>query len=134
MSLLRKDALTGRVIRYGIAGVFATVVYSGVVFALVEFAGLKAVPAAVGATLVVIMTSYIVNRRWVFDTDRSHTSAFSRFVAASMVSICLNTGLMHVAVNFFGWRYAFGVLLTVVVVPPINFVVNYLWAFRPQRT
>lgn len=120
-----------RVVRYGLAGLFATAVYFGAVTALVELAHLAAVPAAAVATLVVMITSYAVNRVWVFDARRPHTSSFPRFAAATGLSIALNTGLMHVAVKMLAWPYVAGVALTTAVVPPVNFVVNYLWSFKP---
>jgi len=123
--------LLARAVRYGLAGLFATAVYFGAVALLVEAAGARPVPAAAIATVLVIVSSYVVNRGWVFDTDRSHASAFARFVAASALSLVLNTGLMHLSVNVLGWRYVAGLALATLVVPPTNFAINYLWCFRP---
>lgn len=123
-------ALRARVFRYGVAGLFATALYFGAVAGLVEVAGAGPVPAAGAATMLVVVTSYVVNRVWVFDTDRSHASAFSRFLAASALSVVLNTGLMYLSVHVLGWWYVAGLVLATVVVPPTNFVINYLWCFR----
>ena len=126
------DSMTRRAFRYGIAGVAATVLYLAVVAALVELGWLGPVVAAAIATAVVIIFSYTVNRAWIFPTDRSHTSAFTRFVMASVLSMALNTGLMHLAVHILGWRYWMGLGLATVVVPPTNFLVNQFWSFRPR--
>jgi putative flippase GtrA len=123
--------LLARAVRYGFAGLFATAVYFGTVALLVEAAGARPVPAAAAATLLVIVTSYVVNRGWVFDTDRSHASAFARFAAASALSLALNTGLMYLSVSVLGWPYVAGLGLAMLVVPPTNFAINYLWCFRP---
>ena len=131
MNMNKPTTLTWRILRYGVAGVFATGVYFGVVLACVEIALLAPVPATVVATLVVMLTSYVVNRVFVFDTDRSHASSFIRFAVASILNTGLNAGLMYLIVAIFKWPYIAGTLLTTVIVPPINFVVNYLWAFRP---
>lgn len=124
-------SLLARAFRYGVAGLAASVVYFGAVAALVEMAGADPVPAAVAATLLVIVTSYAVSRGWIFGTDRSHASAFSRFLAASALSVVLNTGLMYLSVHVLEWWYVAGLVLTTAVVPPTNFVINYLWCFRP---
>ena len=129
-SLSGKSGFARRVVRYGFAGVFATALYSGAVFALVELMGIAAVPAAVVATLIVMVTSYTINRAWVFETNRPHVSSFTRFALASLVSIGLNTGLMYLAVHVFEWRYVGGLILATAIVPPVNFVMNYAWAFR----
>jgi putative flippase GtrA len=127
-----RSVLLSRVVRYGIAGLVATAIYFGSVMLLVERAAVAPVPAAIIATIVVIVTSYVVNRAFVFDTDRPHASAFGRFVAASLLGIGLNAGLMHLATNVLSWPYAVGAALSTAVVPPLNFLVNHLWAFRPS--
>ena len=124
-------SLAERVVRYGLAGLLATAVYFLAVLALVDLLHVAAVPSAAVATLIVMVTSYAVNRAWVFDAGRPHSSSFPRFAAATGLSIMLNTGLMHVAVKILGWPYLAGVVLTTAIVPPVNFVVNYLWSFKP---
>jgi putative flippase GtrA len=126
--------MTERVIRYGLAGLLATAVYFLAVIGLVEVAGLTAVWAAAIATLIVMVTSYLVNRAWVFDASRPHSSSFPRFAAATGLSIVLNTGLMHLAVKILGWPYLAGAVLTTAIVPPVNFVMNYLWSFSPRSS
>ena len=129
-----RDSLLARAYRYGVAGIFATGVYFGAVTVLVELAHVTPVLAAAVATAVVMVTSYSVNRAWVFDTNRSHTSAFFRFVVASLGSIAINTSLMYLSVEVFGWSYLAGLVLATAVVPPTNFVINYLWCFQPTMT
>ena len=120
----------GQIVRYGVAGVVASAIYFVSVMLLVERGAMAPVPAAVVATLIVIVTSYVINRAFVFRTTRSHTSAFTRFVAASGMSIALNAGLMHLATGILAWPYLAGAVLTTAIVPPVNFVVNYLWTFK----
>jgi len=122
--------VTSRAVRYAAAGVLATIIYVATVSALVEVAGTPPVAAAVIATILVIGTSYVVNRRFVFDTNRSHASALTRFTVASLVGIGCNVGLMYLATHTFKWPYLAGALLSTVVVPPLNFAVNLLWTFR----
>ena len=123
-------SLTNRIVRYGVAGLVATAIYFAAVVLLVEGAHVAPVRAAVVATMIVIVSSYVVNRVFVFETNRSHTSAFARFVAASLLGIVLNGGLMHLATRVLGWPYIAGAALATAVVPPLNFIVNYFWAFR----
>ena len=124
--------MLNRAFRYGMAGLAATGLYLAAAAALVETGLLQPVTAAAVATGVVIVFSYAVNRTWIFPTNRSHASAFSRFVLASGLSIALNTGLMYLSVHVFEWRYWLGLALATLVVPPTNFVVNQYWSFRPR--
>lgn len=123
----------GRVLRYAVAGLVAAAIYFLSVMLLVERAAIAPVPAAIAATIIVIVSSYTINRAFVFETNRTHTSAFTRFVVASLLGIGLNAALMHLATVVFAWPYLAGAALSTVVVPPMNFVVNYFWAFRPSR-
>lgn len=125
--------MIGRVLRYAVAGVVAAAIYFLSVMVLVERAGVAPVPTAIVATIIVIVTSYIVNRAFVFETNRTHTSAFTRFIVASLLGIGLNAALMHMATVILAWPYLAGAALSTVVVPPMNFFVNYLWTFRPTR-
>jgi putative flippase GtrA len=128
-----KHTTTGRLIRYGIAGVAAFALTASIVVACVELGGLRPFLAAAIATCVVIVFSYFVNRRWVFETNRSHSSAFTRFVAASAFSLAFNTGLMYLIVDVIGWRYGVGVVIGAAIAPPTNFLINQAWAFRPEK-
>ena len=119
-----------RVLRYVVAGAFSTAVYYGGVLVLVELLHVDPVASAALATALVTVTAYLVNRRWVFASERAHGSAFPRFVAATMLSLAINAGLMHLVVHVLGGWYVAGAVLATVVVPPTNFVVNYLWCFR----
>ena len=125
--------LATRVLRYALAGGLSTVVYYGGVFVLVELLHVDPVTSAAAATALVVATSYLVNRRWVFASDRAHASALPRFVAASLLSLAINAGLMHLVVRVLGGWYVLGLVLATLVVPPTNFVLNYLWCFREAR-
>jgi putative flippase GtrA len=128
-----KHTTRGRVIRYGIAGVAAAALQFSVLTACVELAGLRPFVATAIATCVVIVFSYFVNRRWIFETNRSHTSAFTRFVAASAFSLALNTGLMYLIVDVIGWHYWAGFAISAVIAPVTNFIINQKWAFRNEN-
>lgn len=125
-----RSVLLGRAVRYGIAGLVATAIYFASVMLLVERLRLAPVTAAIVATVIVIVSSYVINRAFVFDTDRSHGSAFVRFVAASLLGIAVNAALMHLATAVLRWPYIAGAALSTAVVPAMNFFVNYRWAFR----
>jgi len=127
---MNSSSLGGRIVRYGIAGVVATGIYFACVWLLVDWMAVTPVTAAVIATMIVIVTSYAINRAFVFETNRAHRSAFTRFVVASLFGIAANTGLMYVATRLFAWPYLIGAALTILVVPPTNFLINQFWAFR----
>lgn len=128
---MSRRSVVQRIVRYGLAGALATAIYFAAVVILVELAGIAPVVAAVIATMIVIVTSYAINRAFVFETNRAHASAFLRFAVASLVGIAANSLLMYVATRVLLWPYQVGAALTIAVVPPLNFIVNQFWTFRP---
>ncbi len=129
--LLRENASPGvRVLRYAIAGSVSTVLYFVLVVVLVELAGLDPVVSAVAVFVLLSILVYVVNRSWVFESTRSHRSAFPRFVLVSVVGILLNATIMHATVHILHWWYVVGLGIATLVVPPTNFLLNRYWAFR----
>jgi hypothetical protein len=57
-------------------------------------------------------------------------SGVARFVAASVLSLVPDTSLMYFSVQVMCWRYLASLILATAVVPPTNFVINYLWCFQ----
>ena len=125
--------LAARLVRYGVVGLASTALYFLMVAGLVELGGWDPALAAVLACTVTIVLAYGLNYRWVFASARRHGAAFPSFVAATFVSLSLNDGIMYVSVHVLGWWYGLGLLITTAVVPPTNFVLNYLWCFRPDE-
>ena len=120
------------ILRYGLAGLGSTAAYFLLVVLEVEFLKLDPVLSAVTAVTLITFGAYVVNRRWVFQSSRNHAAAFPRFVIATVFGIGLNTGIMYVTVHVLGWSYITGLIITSCVVPATNFVLNYLWCFRPE--
>ncbi len=66
LSIAPPQSLTGKALRFGIVGVFNTVV-DVAAFALLLAAGATALAANVGAWLVAVSFSYAINSRWSFE-------------------------------------------------------------------
>ena len=111
-----------QILRYGVAGLASTAAYFLLVVFGVELLKLDPVLSAVAAVTLITVGSYVVNRRWVFESTRSHSAAFPRFVMATVISFGLNTGIMYITVHLLAWSYITGLIITTCVVPPTNFV------------
>lgn len=116
-------------IRYGAVGLLGTAIYFLIVLFLVESLGFDPVVSSGGAVLVVIVITYLLNRGWVFASDREHRSAFPRFLLIAAFSLLLNIAVMHLTVNVLGWWYVAGLVVATLIIPPTNFVLNH-WCFR----
>jgi putative flippase GtrA len=119
-----------RVVRHLIAGGLGTVIYIALVAGFVELVGLHPVTSAVLAFIVLEVFVYWTNRLWVYRATQDHRYAIPRFVVVSLVGIVLNAALMYGVVEGLDLAYGWGLVATTLVVPPTNFLLNFLWAFK----
>lgn len=113
-----------------IVGSIAAVAHYGALIALVEIFGWQAVPATLVGFLFGGTTSYLLNRRHVFATDRSHGEAIWRFSLVAGVGFLLTWGLMSLFVNRLDLPYLPAQLLTTGLVLFWSFLANKLWTFK----
>lgn len=124
----RRHDLVSRLVRYGAVGLFGTALYFLTVLFLVEKVGTDPVVAAVAATVLVVVVNYVLNRSWVFESNREHRAAFPRFLLIAVVSLLLNAGVMYMTVHVLSWWYVTGLVIATLIVPPTNFALNH-WCF-----
>jgi putative flippase GtrA len=128
-----RKGITGihvRFLRYLIVGGVGTVIYMGAVIMFVEKMMLKPVFGAALSMIFLIIYTYLVNRTWVFQTDIEHRKSIPRFIFAGIIGLLLNASIMFFTVEVVGWWYIWGLLTTVILVPPTNFLINYYWTFK----
>jgi putative flippase GtrA len=119
-----------RGIRHLIANGSGTLLYIGMVAALVETSVLGPVMAVVASVVVFEIYTYLVNRLWVHAATGAHTEAVPRFVVVTLVALGLNTGIMWLTVAALHLPYYWALVIATFIVPPTNFLLNYLWVFR----
>ena len=101
--------------------------------ALLKWAGLHYLGAAVVSFLVAISNNYWWNRHWTFRGERGHFAYQGmRFAVVSAVALCANLGLLRVLVAL-GVGKVVGQAIAIIAVTPLNFVGNKLWSFRARR-
>lgn len=132
--LENQDALprVSLLIRYGVVGLINTAVHFLTTIALVEIGDFNPVPASVAGFLLAVLVSFLLNSRWTFGQTDRMLERLLKFSAVSIFGMCLNTGVMYLAVETLNMHYLVGLLLVVFIVPPSNFLLNYFWSFRPS--
>ncbi|CAG7646727.1 GtrA family protein [Paenibacillus allorhizosphaerae] len=121
-------------VKYGVVGVLGTVLHFASLYALVEWLGLRAVLASAFGFLLVLLVSYVLNRRWTFQSTPSGWGPLLKYCIVSVTGLGLNVALMYVSVDLLHWHYLIGQCTVVVAVPLSNFILNYYWTFRPSAT
>jgi putative flippase GtrA len=98
--------------------------------ALLKWAGLHYLVAALISFLVAVSNNYWWNRHWTFRGQRGHFAYQGmRFGVVSAVALGANLGLLHLLV-IAGVGKVLGQAIAIVAVTPLNFVGNKLWSFR----
>lgn len=128
-------ALLEQFARFGLVGILAAIGHYGTLIALVELAGVAAVPAALAAYVVGGVISYVANRRFTFDSDASHRVAVLKFVLVAVVGFGLTGGVMALLTGPVRLHYLLAQLVTTGIVMLWSYWANKVWTFAdPQRS
>lgn len=121
--------LFDKFIKYSAVGCVSVLIYYLSVFVMVELLGKN--PVLGSAVSFVIMTyfSFLLNRRFTFGSDFSYNKLV-RFLVVSAIGFTLNTLIMFFVVNVFTLHYAVGEVVTTLIIPIINFILNNYWTFK----
>ena len=117
-------------LRYASVGVAAFVVHYATLIGLVETHTLSPDLAALGGFITGGIVSYILNRRFTFDSDHSHAVAGPRFAITAAVGFVLTYLLMHGMTERLGIHYLIAQLITTGIVLIWTFLGNRFWTFR----
>lgn len=118
------------ILKYGVVGLLGTLVHIGVLAIMVEMVHVNAIAGSVTGFLGALLSSYLLNYYWTFESTHGHLSSFLRYLLVSLIGLSLNTLLMYVTVALLGWWYIYGQLTVVLVVPATNYALNRFWTFR----
>jgi putative flippase GtrA len=119
----RLEVLARQFSRFLAAGVAATAVHYGVLIALVETWNLHPVLATTIGFVAAVLLSYVLNRRFTFDTVTAFGPGLLKYYGAVSVGLAVNAGVVAV-LSLWGVPY----LLAQVVATVAAFVCNFLAA------
>jgi len=115
--------------RFCAVGASGYAVNLAVFTALVHWAGLHYLLAAVCSFLVAVTNNYVWNRLWTFRGQRGHVAyQGARFLVVSTLALCANLLILHLLVRV-GLSEVVAQAIAIVLVTPLNFVGNKLWSF-----
>ncbi|RBA56865.1 GtrA family protein [Stutzerimonas zhaodongensis] len=125
---MQRRGVTGRLLRFGLTGMLATLMHSLIAIACVETA--LAGPAMangiafIGATLL----SYVINTRWSFARPLQGRT-LARFLLVSLIGFCTAMTVAG-AVERAALNYLFGIAAVAMVVPLMTFFLHNFWTYK----
>jgi len=120
----------GRFAGYAVVGAIGTVLHAACTVAGVEVFGLHPVAASAIGFVVALVTQYLLNNALVFRAGPPGLAQFIRYALVSIGGLALNLGIMYTVVEILRWPYQAGIAIAILVVTPINFLLNRDWSFR----
>ena len=121
----------GRVLRFGLNGLFATAAHYAVLAGLIEGAGVgSAALANAMAAVCGIAVSYAGNRSFVLRSRAPHRRAGIRFLACYAAVVSLHGGAMALWADLGGLDYRIGFLLFTGAAAVLTYLLNRFFVFR----
>lgn len=118
-----------QLIKFGLVGLFATVIHASILFFLVEQLGVEPVLASIPAFLTALVISFLINHHWTFVVKEAYRRYFSRYTAVAVSGLILNITIMYSTVSLMHQSYVVGLLVVVILVPLISFLLQRYWTF-----
>jgi putative flippase GtrA len=103
----------------------------GVLYALVEWAGVPEVPAAGIGFLTANSLHYVFGRAWIFrGTERGRASGYALFLINAGVGLAVTMALYAALLEFTPMKYLVARVLVSLLAGLVVFVLNAVWNFR----
>jgi putative flippase GtrA len=115
--------------RFFSVGLVAVGVHYGVMILLVEAFRLDEVHAAVIGYTIGGFASYSLNRKFTYDTERSHGAAAWRFAVVAGIGLVITWVFMALFNRYLGWHYVLSQLITTAIVMMWSFFAHKYWTF-----
>lgn len=126
-----------RLVRFGFAGILATILYFVLVSAIVTGFGTYPVEASVYAYLLSLVFSYLMQSRFTFRVRDDTFGQGLRFIVTSVAGLVISFWAMSFSVNILGLPYMAGAAAVCFLIPLTNYFVFQHWVFvrrQPDKT
>lgn len=128
MMLLKKDLFI-KFLMYSFVGCICTLIYFISVFIFVELYDKDPVYGSTLSFIIMTIFSFLLNKKYTFGGDFTYKK-FSRFLLVSLIGFGLNYGIMYTICEVLLFHYSIGELVTILVIPLVNFTLNNFWTFK----
>ncbi|RBW68762.1 GtrA family protein [Bacillus taeanensis] len=116
---------------YSIVGIVSVAFYFLSIFIFVELFHQEPVLSSALAFLLMTLISYFLNKRFTFNSASSKKT-FIKYLAVSGLAFVLNSTIMYAVVYIFSYHYSIGEIVTTLIIPLINFILNNYWTFKEK--
>ncbi|MFC4323035.1 GtrA family protein [Litchfieldia salsa] len=115
--------------RYSLVGVVCTAIYFLAMFLCVEVNNIEPVLSSGISFLIMTIFSYMLNKKYTFGGSYGHKELIKFFIVAS-IGFVLNILIMYIIVTKLSMNYLISELVTILIIPLVNFILNNYWTFK----
>ncbi len=119
--------------RFGLVGIFATVVHITVIWLLLKQAGTTLILANTLAFLTAFDISFLGNYVWTFRSPGNPRRAMFRFFLIAVSAFAANTLILVFLMQGEWFSPIFAAIFSASVVPVISFAASRLWGFKDHK-
>jgi putative flippase GtrA len=119
-----------KIASYGFVGAVSSLVYLGGTVFFVETVHMSPTISSGISYVSSFLFSFFANHHFVFKSKKRIIYTILQFSVVSGISFLLTISIMYCTVRIFHINYFYGVGLTFVVIPTLNFLLNSIWTFR----
>jgi putative flippase GtrA len=120
----------GRLVRFGIVGTLAGVVYAVTTFLIIT-AGLGGpVTATIIGQVTAGFVSYLGHLRYSFAVEPNHRVFLWRFFVIAAVAITANIVTTWLLTSVLKLSHVYSIAVVMVLIPIVNYLCNRFWIFR----
>ncbi|KAB7672610.1 GtrA family protein [Bacillus sp. B1-b2] len=117
--------------KYSFVGIITTAIYFLCVFLIVELGRFEPVLGSAIAFVVMTVFSFILNVRFTFGSNIDRQKVW-RFSVVALIGFLLNILLLYLVVHILHLHYLIGEVVTILVIPTVNFLLNNYWTFQRE--
>ena len=118
-----------RIIRFGAAGLVATLFYLLLANAFVAWIGMSPQWGSVSAYLASLTVSYLLQSRFTFGVKQDSVGQMTRFAVTSIAGLGLSWVVIHLIVTRLSWPYVVATVLICILIPVVNYFAFKGWVF-----
>lgn len=115
--------------RFPLVGVLNTLIYGVATSFYIGTLGLGSEMASLLGYLTAVPVAFVAHRSFTFGHSGAVGSAMTRFLLVHLLGMLASWAAMKLAVGYFGFHYALGIVAAMVIVPILSFIVMTYWVF-----
>jgi putative flippase GtrA len=129
LNLGNEPTSLSRLVRFGAAGLTATLFYLVLANVLVWGGRLSPLTSSMVAYLISIVFSYLLQSRFTFGVQKDSVKQIARFAVTSLAGLFVCWGVTYVTFDIMCWSFFPGSMLICILLPAINYFLFQVWVF-----